>query len=412
MSTKTRVVVSIAVLAAAIVFLNLYSAAQGPVEGAAAVAQVNGGNAAYVAGREIASGLVPKLVKFGTAALFALLWLPVLFRRLRPNATGNTAALGLLVLLGSVATTGCMGPAKIEKFEEIGPNETAYLIPLEGDSARQAKFASVDYLEAHKVAAKRIDIPQREKSTGRAWWDYEWIGTVRVIKVNRASVTRQWSGNNSLCMESKDSINFCVGLSATMFIEEPNTSRFLYFYSGVPLETVMDNNVRGFAQKVIAREFAGLPLIEVVANKQRVAQLAEEETRSFFASKGITLEYLGLATGIEFPEPKIQEAMNAKFVAENDKKVALEQEEATKTRNRIKVSQAEASAREAALLSSNADAYRLKTSLDIEKTKADALLKFADKWNGQMPEKIIPQGTAMMMGLDVRGESAVPAKKQ
>ena len=47
----------------------------------------------------------------------------------------------IMSIIVAVALTGCIGPAKVDKFEEIAPNETAFVIPLEGASKKnQGKF--------------------------------------------------------------------------------------------------------------------------------------------------------------------------------------------------------------------------------------------------------------------------------
>ena len=97
----------------------------------------------------------------------------------------------LLVALFTVfGLTGC-GPYPTEQAVEVKNNETAFVVPLEGDSkSKQAQFMSIEYLEKAKVATKRIVIPQRKRSLGRAWFDYEWIPLARVIVVDRSPVTR------------------------------------------------------------------------------------------------------------------------------------------------------------------------------------------------------------------------------
>lgn len=65
------------------------------------------------------------------------------------------------------------GPPLKEEFTEIEPNETAFVINLESDAKSQKQFESIEYLEKQKVAAKRINIPLREKDTGRFWFNYE-----------------------------------------------------------------------------------------------------------------------------------------------------------------------------------------------------------------------------------------------
>src|SRR3954464_12670843 len=69
------------------------------------------------------------------------------------------------------------------EYVEIDTSESAFLIPLEGDTTNQAAFQSVQFLEQKKVAAKRIQITHRWNATGYWFTSGEWIGQVRLVKV-------------------------------------------------------------------------------------------------------------------------------------------------------------------------------------------------------------------------------------
>ena len=153
------------------------------------------------------------------------------------------------------ALTGC-GPYPAEHAVEVKNNETAFVVPLESDTkAKQAQFMSIEYLEKAKVATKRIIIPLRKRSLGRAWFDYEWIPLARVIVVDRAPVTCQWLEKNGIMVESLDSVGFTAGVNCTGMIKEEDAAKFLYYYPGNSLSDVMNKNVKGFIQNVLAREF-------------------------------------------------------------------------------------------------------------------------------------------------------------
>src|SRR4051812_35624731 len=109
------------------------------------------------------------------------------------------AALGASMLLN-----GCIRDYDKPEYSEIDTAETGFLIPLEGDSAGQAKFASEKYLDERKVAAKRVQIVHRWNQTGRLPSDGTWIPTVRLIKVKRSPVTREWTAEATRGTASKD----------------------------------------------------------------------------------------------------------------------------------------------------------------------------------------------------------------
>ena len=92
----------------------------------------------------------------------------------------------LLVMVSCVSLVGCIKPPKVEEFEEVKNNETAFLIQLEGD--QQAKLDSLESLKKMQVSAKRVGIPLRWRKTGRFSWQGNWIPTVIVLKVDRSPI--------------------------------------------------------------------------------------------------------------------------------------------------------------------------------------------------------------------------------
>src|SRR5438477_399325 len=102
-----------------------------------------------------------------------------------------------------LAGAGCIKDYDKPEYSEIDTSETGFLIPLEGDTAGQAKFASESYLEEKKVAAKRVQITHRWSPTGRFHNDGQWIPVVKLIKVKRSPVTREWTAEASRGTASK-----------------------------------------------------------------------------------------------------------------------------------------------------------------------------------------------------------------
>src|SRR5438876_10078203 len=101
------------------------------------------------------------------------------------------AGVGLLLVL--ILTVVSIRPYDVPEFVEVDSSESAFLIPLEGDTANQAAFHSVEFLKEKKVAAKRVQITHRWNQTGFMPRSGQWIGTVRLIKVDRRPVTREWT---------------------------------------------------------------------------------------------------------------------------------------------------------------------------------------------------------------------------
>ncbi|MFH1366415.1 MAG: hypothetical protein ABIH38_00295 [Patescibacteria group bacterium] len=73
---KKRVVFTIVLAIIWIAVITIYNMAQGPIEGKLALGQINGGTAEYAASREVARGLLPKIIHLTGAVLLAFTWVP------------------------------------------------------------------------------------------------------------------------------------------------------------------------------------------------------------------------------------------------------------------------------------------------------------------------------------------------
>lgn len=86
----------------------------------------------------------------------------------------------------------------------IEPNETGFVVPLEGDAAKQGKFQSEAFLRNAQVAALRVTIPTRQRKLGRTIGNREWVRTAAVVKVDRTPITREWTKDLETGTSSKD----------------------------------------------------------------------------------------------------------------------------------------------------------------------------------------------------------------
>src|SRR5262245_61982753 len=107
----------------------------------------------------------------------------------------GVAAIGLPVagVLLTVSGVLFIRPYDVPEFIEVDSSESAFLIPLEGDTANQSAFKSVDFLEQRKVATKRVQITHRWRQLGYMPRNGQYVGTVRLVKVDRRPVTREWT---------------------------------------------------------------------------------------------------------------------------------------------------------------------------------------------------------------------------
>lgn len=357
---------------------------------------------------------------------------------------------GLCLALVVLGLTGCAGPYQEAKFVEVKPNETAFVIPLEGDTKEgQAKLNSVDFLEKAKVAAKRVYITQKQHNTGRGAGSFKWIPTVEVIAVDRAPVSREWTAdkesgtsarNQAVAVESLDSINFRVGVAITCSIREEDTAKFLYYFAGKKTDELMDKDVRNLVQITLAREFGKYPLLECPSKKNDVFKVCKEETTAFFKTKGLTVDALGNSEGLLFDNKEIQDQFNRQVVAENDIKlakqeklaqdernltmmakkkaeaeatieVAKQEAKAQEERNKVVISKAKAEREAAEELFKAKDVISLKVDMEVRRILADAQKTAAERWQGGVPASILPQGSGFLFNLDMPKEGQ-PAQKK
>lgn len=336
------------------------------------------------------------ILRIGLAVCLLIVWVRFPRKTIPPAAA-----------LFALALCGC-GPARVDKFIEVGPNETAFVIPLQGNNVdSQGKFNSAEYLNSKKVAAKRIAIPLVEKNTGRAWFDYEWIDGVRVIKVNRAMVSREWSPpatgtqekDESIPVVTRDSIQLGVGCAITAFIEEEDAATYLYYHGEAALAQVMDQNVRNWCVSELTREYGQLELNQAQTNFPAIFSRVFADAKAYFKTKGISIQQLGNAEGYEFKRPEIQKALNATFIAEQDNKTAQQEKIAQDTRNQKILASARTQREASEEIFRAKEAATMQNGLEIQMIQAKASLEMATKWNGALPANILPANSPLLLNL-------------
>lgn len=306
----------------------------------------------------------------------------------------------VIALVLSFSLVGCIKPFKKENLVEIAPNQTAFVVPLEGaTSTNQGKFMSLEFLEQNKVATKRISLPQRFLKTGRGENAGNWIPTAKVIVVDRTPVTREWNNENkavAIGVESKDSIGFSIGVNITALIKEEDAAKFLYNYAGVPLSKIIDTNVRGHVSSILSREYGYRTLQVCKTDKKEISNILLNELKESYEKMGITITNIGLIGGLLYDEKEIQESINKAYISEmavlQAKQETLKQVEV----NNKMISQAEAERKSAEEFAKAQEAMIAKVKLEIEKIKAEAELEKARKWDGKLPEKIVPTNASFL----------------
>lgn len=386
---------------------------------ALAVAQLNGGNTAFVQLRTFEACRIIGHTIVIVSLLATALWL---FRPRPRNLVRRLPGQSLIIFAACCTLSSCMRPYDTPEYAEIDTSETGFLVPLEGDSASQAKFQSEEYLRNLKVAAKRVQITHRWSQEGRFYGSGRWIPTVRLVKVNRSPVTREWTAetgsgtsakNEAIWIESADSVGFSMGFTCTAFIAEEAAAKFLYWYPSGSLAGVMDTEARGRIQQISAEVAARYPLDSLRERKQEIADAVKKDLIQFFFARGVTVTTVGMFGGMTYENAEIQKAIDntiiaqqlkvvneARFAAqrrENDR-IELEANATAERARRIAAGEADAkkiaAAAEAEAIrevnralaeaKENPLLYQLR-SLEVERARID-------HWNGQYPTYYVGTG--------------------
>lgn len=296
-------------------------------------------------------------------------------------------AMLLTLVMCCTMFTGCVKPYDKPEFVTIEPHQTAFLIPLIGDTGNQASFESEAMLREAKVAAKEIQIPHRWVQTGRFHWKGEYRDTMALIVVDRSPVTREWSSskdvgtsavNQAIYAESSESIGFSAGMNCSAQIySEDDAAKFLYCYNNKPLSEIMDTEIRARVESKFVEECASRTLNDILIEKEEIMSTVRNDVTTYFAERGITITVLGMKDGLEYDDPSIQSSINDKFSSEM--KLTTQENE-----NQRIISEAEA----------KAEANRI-----LSESLTDEVLKqqMYKKWNGELPKVT---GGDTMIGLD------------
>ena len=339
----------------------------------------------------------------------------------------------LLVVAVAMLFSSCR-PYNTPDIQQISPNETAFLVPLDGERDKQVKFDSEEFLEKNKISVGRIEIPKVWRQTGYSWLSGEFIPQLILIKVDRAPVTVQWqssvdqngrpirvAGDDSIWIESQDSVGFSIGFNVSAYIEAQNASKFLYMYAGRPLKDVMDTEVHGRVMEV-AQTFAAKQKMDKLREmKGEMSESIQMDVKKFFLERGITVTNIGMFGGFVYENDDIQKAIDGVFVAQQEKNKNLATFEAQDSINQKMLSEAQARAtafqKEA---EGKAAAYKLEAAgkaeaitleakalqeaqsnpLYIEMQRLNVTKEFNTQWDGKLPQSYIgTDNVTTLMGI-------------
>lgn len=287
------------------------------------------------------------------------------------------ALVGVISMFSMSSLTGCVKPYNKPVFETIEANETAFLIPLIGDTSEQGVFESEKLLSETKVATKEVQIPRRWVQKGRLHWQGEYRDSATVIKVNRSPITREWtsdkdtgttSGNQGVTAKTKDGIKIILNVNATAQIDEALATKYLYYYNKNDLSQVMDTEIKTMVHSRMIEEVGKISLDEL--NTEKIMATVKPEVQEYFKNRGVTITALGFSSDPNYPKD-VQEAMNKKVTAK-------QQQEAQSIANKTAEDKAKSEALQAKLQQETLQSQLKLKELEIKQT-------LANKWDGKTP---------------------------
>ena len=306
-----------------------------------------------------------------------------------------------IILVSAVATmmfslTSCVKPYDKPEFVVIEPSQTAFLVPLIGDTTNQENFESEEMLNELKVATKEIQIPHRWVQTGRWNWQGEYKPSSRVIVVERKPETREWVNdgavNEGIQAKTKDDIKFTVNLACTAQIDEANAARFLYRYNNKTLAEIMDDEVKTKITSAVVGECAKYNQDELSSNTEAIMEKVSENVIPYFEERGITITALGL-TGDFVYSDSVQKSIDQRFQAEKEA-------EAQEIKNQQEIANAEA---EVKIAQMEAQAILEKQSVmdaEIRLKELENQKAWVEKWSGSVPQVVTGSDSNMYYGLN------------
>lgn len=289
-----------------------------------------------------------------------------------------------LLVITVCSLAGCRRPYDKPEFVTIEASQTAFLIPLVGDTSDQGAFESEELLLQAKVATKEIQIPHRWVQTGRRDYTGEWRPSATLIVVERKPVSRSWesgdnsatSANKAIFGETADNIGIYVGMNCTAMIEEKDAAKFLYRYNNTPLETIIDTDIKKMVEDRFNIETAKYLSTDLGLKKGEIMEAVKTYVVEYFKDYGITITVLGLKEGISFENPAIQEALDAKFASEQELEIQ-------QNKNAALLAKAEAEAKANKILAESI-------------TEEILAQLYYEKWDGKLPTYYGGDGDALI----------------
>lgn len=285
----------------------------------------------------------------GLITLIGLILFIVIWWRFIRMIWAPTAML-LVVMLSSHPASAYYDKTDYTEAYTILPNESAFFIPDIGNNKdNQAQMDSEAFLNANKVALKRYIVPHVKLSGSGSFYDY-YVPAGRLMIVDRTTFSREWVDDTErgtakkkegFPCQTKEGLNVTVGISVGASVLEANAAKYLYHfgvmapsgdradpkviftsvYYSRKLADVMDDVGRKKIQTLACDQISAKTLDEANAEAVAIMKQVNQDATAYFASVGITLDFIGWANTFEF-DTAVQDAVNRLYIAKQDEVIA------------------------------------------------------------------------------------------
>ena len=299
-------------------------------------------------------------------------------------------AIALLFAM-AVMFTGCVRPYDKPEYVEIGPNETAFVIPMFTDDGVKTEDQvhlneNVEFYQKNMVSSKLIQIPHKWIKTGRFARSGYYKGTVRVITVDLTPRSGNWLANdaNAIKVETAASQGITIPMSYTIRIKPEDAALYLSYYKAVDFQSVIDTQINRFFAQEAGKSFHNVEYKDVAKQRDIILGDAVEKTKAHFKAQGITIDQLAIVDGLVYDDKSLQ--TNIDEQAKIQAQIVLEEQKANLITKQKANKIAEANI--------EADVARAKAStLDIELKRARAMQEIENtKLIAQAQAEAIKQG--------------------
>ena len=283
-----------------------------------------------------------------------------------------------LLVAMTVSFTGCVRPYDKPEYVEVGPNETAFVIPMFTDENVKTEDQvhlneNVEFYQKNMVSSKLIQIPHKWIKTGRFVRSGYYKSTVRVITVDLTPRSGNWlqDDKNAIKVETAASQGITIPMSYTVRIKPEDAALYLSYYKAVDFQSVIDTQINRFFAQEAGKAFHTVEYKDVAKQRDIILTDAVEKTKEHFKAQGITIDQLAIVDGLVYDDKSLQSNIDeqakiqAQIVLEENKQTLIAKQKA----NKIAEANIEADVARAKASTLDIELKRAKAMQEIENTK-------------------------------------------